>query len=133
MEMRSIYAGAAERGMNMNNITFSPGTLYMGSPDGEMNSIGEVKETNFYDPVTDAAGVPIHETLTRSETTRTITLTQNQVNALFDAIYDMRGKVINLVREKGYPRIAHLISHARKSRTRKKNLFRAYRILEREE
>lgn len=112
----------------MNNITFGPGTLYMGSPDGEMHPIGEVEDA----PVTDAAGVPIHETLTSSETTLNITLTQDQVNALFDAIYDMRGKVINLVREKVYPRIAHLISHARKSRTRKKNLFRAYRILERE-
>lgn len=116
----------------MNNITFGPGTLYMGSPDGEMHPIGEVEETNFYEPVTDAAGVPIHGTLTSSETTLTITLTQDQVNALFDAIHDMSGKVINLVRENGYPRIAHLISHARKSRTRKKNLFRAYRILEKE-
>lgn len=117
----------------MNNITFSPSTIYMGTPDSEMHPIGYVKETNFYEHVTDAAGVPIHEILTSSETTLTITLTQDQVNALFDAIYDMRGKVINLVREKGYPRIAHLILHARKSRTRKKNLFRAYRILKKGE
>lgn len=116
----------------MNNITFSPGTLYMDSPDGEMHPIGEVEETNCYEPVTDADGVPIHETLTISFATHTITITQDQVNALFDAIYDMRGMVINQVREKGYSRVAHLIAHARKHRTRKKNLFRAYRILERE-
>lgn len=116
----------------MNNITFGPGTLYMGSPDSELHTIGDVEELNFYDPVSDATGAKTHEILTGTEATLTITLTQDQVNALFDAIYDMRGMVINLVREKGYPRIAHLISHARKSRTRKKNLFRAYRILERE-
>ena len=117
----------------MNNITFSPGTLYMGSPDGEMNSIGDVEKLNFYEPVADAADVPIYVTLTSSEATLTTSLTQAQVNALYDVIYDIRGMVINLVREKGYPRIAHLILHARKSRTRKKNLFRAYRILDREE
>ena len=116
----------------MNNITFSPGTLYMGSPDDEMHPIGEVEETNFYDPVTDADGVPIHETLTRSEATLTITLTQGMVNALIEQLFEMRELVLDRVREAGYSRIAHLARHARKHRTRKKNLFRAYRILKRE-
>lgn len=117
----------------MNNITFSPGTLYVCSPDGEMNSIGDVEGLNFYEPVSDATCAKSHEILTGTEATLTITLTQKKVNAFIEQFFEMRKLILDLVQEKGYSRIAHLARHARKSRTRKKNLFRAYRILNKEE
>lgn len=116
----------------MSDITFNPGALYVSDPDGKLYPIGEVEENNFYEPVTDDTGAPIHETLTSSEATLTLTLTQEMVNAFIEQLLNVRELVLDLVREEGYSRIAHLARHARKHRTRKKNLFRAYRILQRE-
>lgn len=117
----------------MRNITSNPGVIYVGSPDGEQHPIGDVEETNFYEPVTDDAGVPIHKTLTSSEATFTLTLNQETVNAFIEQLLNVRELVLDLVRDKGHSRIAHLARHARKHRTRKKNLFRAYHILEEDE
>ena len=116
--------------INMNNITFSPCILYMGSPGGEMRPIGEVKETNFYEPVSDATCEKTNEILTGTEATLTITLTKKMAKALIEQLFEMRELILNMVQEKGYSQIAYLARHARKHRTRKKNLFRAYHILE---
>lgn len=41
--------------------------------------------------------------------------------------------VLDMMRESGHGRIAHLAIHAKKRKTRKKNLHRAFRIPEKEE
>lgn len=116
----------------MSDITFNTGVIYLDSTDGELHPIGEVEEMNFYEPVKDGAGVPIHETLTSSEATFTLTLTPEKVKAFIEQLLNVRERVLDLVCDKGHSRIAYLARHARKHRTRKKNLFRAYRILQRE-
>ena len=114
----------------MNNITFNPGTLYMISPDGKMNLIGDVEKLNFYEPVSDAICTKTYETLTRTEATLTATLTKKMMKALIEQVFEMRELILNMVQEKGYSQIVYLARHAKKHRTRKKNLFRAYHILE---
>ena len=114
----------------MNNITFNPGTLYMISPDGEMNLIGDVEKLNFYEPVSDTTYAKTHEILTGIEVALTASLTKKMAKALIEQLFEMRELILNMVQEKGYSQIAYLARHARKHRIRKKNLFRAYHILE---
>ena len=102
----------------------------MGSPDGEMHPIGEVKETNFYEPVSDATCAKTYEILTGTEVTLTATLTKKMMKALIEQVFEMRKLILNMVQEKGYSQIVYLARYAKKHRTRKKNLFRAYHILE---
>ena len=114
----------------MNGVTFNRGMLCVESPDGELHPIGEVGEIELDEAVSAKDAIPnLHVS---SETTLSIELTQDQVNALFELIVRAREHALDLVRAQGYSRIAHLARHARKHRTRKKNLFRAYRIFREE-
>lgn len=100
------------------------------SPDGKMNLIGDVEKLNFYEPVSDATCEKTNEILTGTEVAFTATLTKKMAKTLIEQLFEMRELILNMVQEKGYSQIAYLARHARKHRTRKKNLFRAYHILE---
>lgn len=115
----------------MKNVSFNSGVLYVGSPDGELSPIGEVNEMALDEIVNVEDAIP--ELRVSSEATLSITLNQEQVDAFVETMVRVvRERVLDLVRAQGYTRIAHLARHARKHRTRKKNLFRAYRILRKE-
>lgn len=112
----------------MNNITFGPGTLFVCPPDEEIHPIGDVQNMEFFEDVKDAYAVNTHSVLTSETATFTINLTQDQIDAFFEHLYSIREHVIDLVRAAGHHRIAHLASHSKKWRTRKKNLYRVYKI-----
>ena len=114
----------------MNGVTFNQGMLYVNSPDGELHPIGEVNEMALDEVVNVEDAIP--ELRVSSEANISITLTQEQVDAFIETLVRVREHALDLVRAQGYTRIAHLARHARNHRTRKKNLFRAYRILKRE-
>lgn len=116
----------------MSDIIFNPGVLYVGSPDGELHPLGECEETELCEAVENKDIPRINDILSSSENTFTLTLTQAQVDAFFETLFKIREVALDLIQEAGYSRIAHLATRAKKHRTRKKNLHRAYQILTRE-
>ena len=114
----------------MKNVSFDSGVLCVGSPDGELSPIGEVKEMDLDEVVNVEDAIPYIRV--SSEANISITLTREQVDAFIETLVRVREHALDLVRARGYTRIAHLARHARNHRTRKKNLFRAYRILRKE-
>lgn len=116
--------------IEMKNVSFNSGVLCVGSPDGEFSPIGEVKEMDLDEVVNVEDAIP--DLRVSSEANISITLTQEQVDAFIETLVRVREHALDLVRAQGYTRIAHLARHARNHRTRKKNLFRAYRILRKE-
>lgn len=101
--------------------------LFMQKVDGELEPLGEVKEGIVYEPVEDACGVTIHELATEAEATFTVDLTKQQMDNFLMEVFSIKKMVIDMVGG----RVAHLARHGRKRKTRKKNLHRAFRKLER--
>lgn len=117
----------------MNDVTFGAGTLFVGTPDGELHPLGECEEMELCEAVMDKDIPRINEILSINEDASfSITLNQEQVDAFFELFRRIRALAIDMVRAAGYHRIAHLASHSKSWRVRKKNLFRTYRILKRE-
>lgn len=103
------------------------GTLYIGKLDEELVPVGEVAEGVVFDTVEDYSGAEIHQLATGAEATFTMNLTKQQLNNFLMEVYGIRKMVLDMVGG----RIAHLARHGRKRKTRKKNVRRAIKMLER--
>ena len=113
----------------MNGLKLSAGMLFLGSPDGELVPIGEVAEGIVFEEVEDYSGAKIHQLVTEAEATFTVNLTKQQIDNFLMEVYGIRKMVLDMVGG----RVAHLGRHGRKRKTRKKNVRRAIRMLEKEE
>lgn len=105
------------------------GILYISEPGEEPVLIGEVAEGAVFDTVEDYSGAKIHQFAKEAEATFTLNLTKQQLDNFLMEVYGIRKMVLDLVGG----RVAHLGRHGRKRKTRKKNIRRAIRMLEREE
>ena len=115
----------------MVGIRHGDGMLFIHKIDGELEPLGEVKECIVYEPVEDACGVTIHELATEAEATITLNLTKQQLDNFLMVALNIKKTVFNMMRERGHGRIVHLATRAEKRKTQKKNLHRAFRMLER--
>lgn len=119
----------------MNRITHEHGMLCIGLPGGEeFTPLGVIDGAALVEAYEDYDGVKIHELITtaQEEATFTVKLTKEQCYNFFNMTFGLEKTVLDCVREDFTGRIPHLATYARKHRTRKKNLHRAFRILERE-
>lgn len=119
----------------MNKITHEHGVLYIGLPgDDEFVPLGEIDGAALVEAYEVYDGVKIQELITtaKEEATFTLKLTKEQLFNFYDVTFGIKKTVLDCVREDFTGRIPHLATYARKHRTRKKNLHRAFRMLERE-
>lgn len=115
----------------MNGLKHGAGMLFFESLDGKHVPVGEVAEGIVYEPVEDDCGVTIHEIATEAEATFTFDLTKAQIDNFLMEVFSIKKTVLDCVREEFTGRIPHLATYARKRKTRKKNMHRAFRMLER--
>jgi len=111
----------------MVGIRHGDGMLFIQKSDGELEPLGEVAESMVYEPVVDGYGAEIHQIATEAEATITLNLTKQQIDNFLMEVYGIRKMVLDMVGGG----IAHLGRHSRKRKTRKKNVRRAIRMLER--
>ena len=104
------------------------GILYISELSEEPVPIGEVAEGIVFDTVEDYSGAKIHQLVTEAETTITLNLSKQQIDNFLMEVYCIRKMVLDLVGG----RVAHLGRHGRKRKTRKKNIRRAIRMLQKE-
>lgn len=119
----------------MDITTMSPGTLYIGLPgDDKLTPLSEVAEADLVNAVEEKDDIAVKKIIdiNTQEATFMLTLTQEQVDSFFDTLYHIRDNVLKIIRNDGHTRVCHLAKHAKKWRTRKKNIHRAYRLLEKE-
>lgn len=116
----------------MNGYKLGAGTLYIGQPgDDNFAPLGEALEGGFIETVEDHDAFELHELInTTDELTFTVKMSEQQMKDLFIEAY---GILLDMLRARGHGRIAHLVTYARKRKTRKKNMHRAFRIPEKEE
>ena len=103
------------------------GMLFLSRFDGELEPLGEVTEGVTFETVEDYSGAEIHQLATEAEATFTVNLAKQQLDNFLMEVYGIRKMVLDMVGG----RIAHLGRHGRKRKTRKKNVRRAIRMLER--
>jgi len=111
----------------------SAGMLYIGSlGDDNFEPLGETvcSELTVVEEAMDAYGA--HDIVTTGEATFEMKLTKKQVEDFFEFVFHIKDQVLRIIRNEGNARVCHLAKHGKKARTRKKNLRRAFRILERE-
>lgn len=113
----------------MVGIRRGDGMLFIQKIDGELEPLGEVAESMVYEPVMDVYGAEIHQIATEAEATFTLKVSKAQIENLFIEVFGFRRMALDQMRESGHGRIAHLATRARKHKTRKKNLHRAYSAL----
>lgn len=120
----------------MVEMKLGAGTLFIGLPgDEEFVPLGEVADggkviVEAYEKH-DAFAVQQLIMTAKEEATFTVKVSKKQIDNLLIEAYGIRKMVLDMVRERGHGRIAHLATYARKRKTRKKNLHRAFRMLER--
>jgi len=117
----------------MVGIRHGEGMLFIQKIDGELEPIGEIAEGMVIETVEDYSGAAIHQLATEAEATFTFDLTKQQMDNFLMEVFNIKKMALDMVRERGHGRIAHLATRARKRKTRKKNLHRAFRIPEKEE
>lgn len=116
----------------MVGIKHGAGMLYIGLPgDEELVPLGEVAEGMLFEAVEDRDAYAIKQiiTNTQAEATFTVHLSKTQMDNLMFEVYGFRKMALDQMRESGHGRVAHLATRARKRKTRKKNLHRAYSAL----
>ena len=107
------------------------GMLYIGHPgDDNLVPLGEVAEGGLLEAVEDHDAYAVDQIITnlQSEATFSVKVSKTQLDNFFMEVYGIRKMVLDLVGG----RVAHLGRHGRKRKTRKKNVRRAIRMLERE-
>ena len=109
-------------------MKLNAGMLFYGSPDGELVPIGETTEGIVFETVEDYSGAEVLQFAKEAETTFTVNLTKQQMDNFFIEVFGIRKMVLDMVGG----RVAHLGRHGRKRKTRKKNVRRAIRMLEKE-
>ncbi len=117
----------------MNGIKHGAGTLYIGHPgDDKLVPLGEVAAGGLLEVVEDHDAYAIDRIITgmQEEATFTVHLSKKQMDNLMFEVYGFRKMALEQMRESGHGRVAHLATRARKRKTRKKNLHRAYSALQ---
>lgn len=117
----------------MNNVSFSPGTIYVGAPGGPLHPLGEVEELELLGAIENKDTLELQQVLSlhEKEASFTINMTKKQMDNFFDVVFGITKTVLSIIRGEGNARVAHLAKYGRKHRTRKKNVRRAYRAAER--
>lgn len=113
----------------MVGIRHGEGMLFFQRVDGEYEPLGKVTEGIVFETVEDYSGSAIHQLATEAEATFTLNLTKQQIDNFLIEAWGIKKMVLDLVGG----RVAHLAHHGRKRKTRKKNVRRAIRMLERKE
>lgn len=112
------------------------GTLYIGHPgDDNLVPLGEVAAGGLLEVVEDRDAYAIDPIITnlQEEATFIVQVSKTQIDNLLIETLGIKKMVLDMMRESGHGRIAHLATHAKKRKARKKNLHRAFRIAEKEE
>lgn len=100
--------------------------------DGEMHPLGEIGEI-YFSPDETAAFTESVKIITANSGRASIefNVPRRQMERILLEVHGITRMVIDIVRDNGHGRIAHLAKHGRKARTRKKNRSRAFRLLAR--
>jgi hypothetical protein len=108
------------------------GTLYIGHPgDDNLVPLGEVAAGGLVEAVEvrDAYAIDHIITNLQEKATFTVHVSKTQIDNLMVEVFGFKKMALDQMRESGHGRIAHLATRARKRKTRKKNLHRAYSAL----
>lgn len=122
----------------MGEFKLGAGMVFIGLPgDDEFVPLGEVADggkmiAEAYENY-DAFEVQQLLMAAKEEATFTVHVPKRQMDNFLMEVFNIKKMVLDMMREKGHGRIAHLATHAKKRKTRKKNLHRAFRIPEKEE
>lgn len=117
----------------MGEYKLNPGMLYIGLPgDSELVPLGAIDGEVLVEAYEDHDAIKIQNLVMDAKAEITVKLTKQQIYNLFNDVYGIEKTVLDCVREDFAGRIPHLARYARKHRTRKKNIHRAFRMLERE-
>lgn len=122
----------------MVEMKLGAGMLFIGLPgDDEFVPLGEVADggkviVEAYEKH-DAFAVQQLITTAKEEATFTVKLSKQQMDNFMIEVFGIKKMALDMMHERGHGRIAHLATYARKRKTRKKNLHRAFRIPEKEE
>jgi len=108
-------------------IRHGEGMLFFQRVDGEYEPLGKVTEGIVFETVEDYSGSAIHQLATEAEATFTLNLTKQQIDNFLVEALGIKKMVLDLVGG----RVAHLARHGRKRKTRKKNVRKAIKMLER--
>lgn len=112
--------------MGTDNIKLNSGQLYFIEPDGSTSLLGHVIHTSVECPAEDNdISVPVASLADLEASFMAIAKVSKEAMLAITGMYQA---VVNSCPDK---RVAHLALHAKKPRTRKKNLNRAIKILER--
>lgn len=117
----------------MSNTKTGPSGLSIVYEDGTRQKVGEVPtvepdELCFADNGDDI----IQRLRCDEEASFKIQLPDDVIDRILQTVLGITRMVLAIVQGQGNRRVAHLAKHARKARTRKKNIRRAYRILVKE-
>lgn len=115
----------------MSKINTDSGTIYIGLPGEALQPLGEINESELICAIEEKDEMAIKSILTRKEqkATLTINLTKQQIDRFLQEIMNVTHFVLEILHGIGNKRVAYLAKHAKKRRTRKKNIRRAYRIV----
>lgn len=114
--------------MGEKNIQLDPGKLFISTSDEDCELFAEISEAGELTVEVGDDSLPTDEVIKAFNDLGEITLTATiSWDKLMDAIYRVTEAVLDMCSNR---RVAHLAKHARKERTRKKNLRRAFRIAE---
>lgn len=114
----------------MSKINMHDGTLFIGSPSCGLLPIGEIAEGKELILTTDAiAGMGIETILTDEELNFSVSLSKQQIERFLQVALGITRMVLEILHGSGNRRVAYLARHAKKRRTRKKNIRRAYRLV----
>ena len=106
------------------------GMLYIGHPgDDNLVPLGEVAEGGLLEVVEDHDAYAVDQIITnlQNEASFTVQVPKTQLDNFFIEVFNVKKIVLDMVGG----RVAHLARHGRKHKTRKKNLHRAIKMLER--
>ena len=122
----------------MNEFKLGAGMLFIGLPgDDEFVPLGETADGGklIDEAYENYDGVEVQQLImaAKEEATFTVHVPKRQMDNFLVEVFNIKKVVLDMMSESGHGRIAHLATHAKKRKTRKKNLQRAFRIAEREE
>lgn len=113
-------------------IKLGAGTLYIGHPgDDKLVPLGEAAAGGLLEVVEDHDAYAVDQIITnmQNEASFTVQVSKTQLDNFFFEVFNVKKMVLDMVGG----RVAHLGRHGRKRKTRKKNVRRAIRMLEKEE
>lgn len=117
----------------MTDIKMGPGTLFFRDENDELLPLGDVTEGAIKKELTECIEYGPLSLSTEGKATLTISLSTEKMERLLQVLLNVTNTVLGILRNQGNnPRVCHLAKYAKKHRTRKKNIRRAYRILEKE-